>query len=315
MFTSLSHNLRTPLNGLMAMLELSKDEVNGAEPVSPRRPDNECVTFREKKKPVQSYVDKAFNFATLLLNTINDILDFTQMTTSSLRLVPAQFCLRDFLEESLRLFADEAHHKSLNLRLEIVRNAAEFVIQDRGRLQQVIVNILQNAIKFTYSGNVTLRVSRELIKNFDCVGIEITDTGIGMTRFEAQRLCSLIAPDEENEKRTSGMGLGLTITRLLVERLGPEKSLRIRSEKDQGSSFKFWVYEDLRNSHCQGQRTLSSFHTFEDWIKEDRGSKIDEFEGKMTVDEDEEGCINIIPRSRGTQSRLDKGSLKHTASS
>lgn len=242
---NMSHELRTPLNGVIGFTRQTlKTQLN--------------ITQRD-------YLHTIERSANNLLSIINDVLDFSKLEAGKLVLETIPFPLRATLDEVVVLLAQSAHEKGLELTLSIQHDVPDNAIGDPLRMQQIIVNLLGNAIKFTESGHIDIRVEkRSQSNNRVDLEVQIHDTGIGISEKQQSQLFQAFRQaDASISRRHGGTGLGLVITQKLVNEMGGEISFH--SRLNQGSTFWFHVNlalnpnaaSDLHAVECLQGRTLA----------------------------------------------------------
>ncbi|MGL5947747.1 MAG: two-component sensor histidine kinase BarA [Aeromonas sp.] len=217
---NMSHELRTPLNGVIGFThQLLKSQLN------------------EQQRDYLSTIEKS---AHNLLAIINDILDFSKLEAGKLRLEQTPFSLRDTLGETLHLLGPSAHAKQLELSLHIDQQVPDLLQGDPMRLQQILTNLVGNALKFTERGNVDVLVTQTAPSPQapPRLRVQIRDSGIGISP-EQQRLLfqAFNQADSSISRRYGGTGLGLVITQKLVQQMGGQ--LWLESTLGQGSVFRF----------------------------------------------------------------------------
>jgi signal transduction histidine kinase/ActR/RegA family two-component response regulator len=217
---NMSHEIRTPMNGVLGMISLTLDT----------QPTEEQA----------EYLELARTSADSLLTIINDILDFSKIEAGLFELVPTDFPINAWLEETVRSLALRASEKGVELLNEIDPGVPEYLHADSIRLRQIVTNLVANALKFTHKGEVSVRVQRDDNSLGDHTRLHfiVSDTGIGIPR-EKQSLIfqPFVQADSSMTRQYGGTGLGLTISSRLVAMMGGE--IWVESEPGQGSRFHF----------------------------------------------------------------------------
>ncbi len=214
---NMSHEIRTPMNGILGMSHLVLQT-----PLSSKQKD---------------YVHKIDNSAKSLLGIINDILDFSKIEAGKLSIEKEEFDIFKTIDNVINIIEYKAHEKNLEVIVGYDRDIGKKFYGDALRIGQILTNLLSNAVKFTHSGEIGVYVKKVSNKIFR---FEVVDTGIGLTQIQVSKLFqSFSQADGSTTRKYGGTGLGLTISKQLVELMGGE--IWCESEYGKGSKFIFEI--------------------------------------------------------------------------
>jgi len=216
---NVSHELRTPLNGISGMLELLSD--------------------MKLTRQQQEYLKVASTSANSLLSLIDDVLDFSKYHHHDVTLNNAPFNLRNTLENAITLLSSQTQRKDISIAYFLDNDVPNHLIADELRLQQILQNLLGNAIKFTQAGEVSITTSiSSRHENNITLLFEVKDTGIGIPQEVQNKIFDAFSQaDNTTTREYGGTGLGLAISRQLVTILGGE--MGVNSQVEKGSTFWF----------------------------------------------------------------------------
>ncbi|MDQ4086489.1 MAG: ATP-binding protein [Pseudomonadota bacterium] len=221
----MSHEIRTPLNSIIGFTDLLRND-----------PD---LNEQQRRQ-----VELVHNAGEMLSTVVDDVLDFSKIEAGRIELLLEPFPIEALIDNSVSIVRAAAEAKGLELRVEVDPALSPFFLGDEARLRQILLNLLNNAVKFTAEGAVTLTVRREqAVGELENLLFTVADTGIGIDADAQRRLFEPFSQaDASVTRRFGGTGLGLSISRRLVELMGGE--IGVESEPGQGS--RFWFRAALR---------------------------------------------------------------------
>jgi len=216
---NMSHEIRTPMNGVLGVVELL---------------DRSELTVKQRR-----YLQMIRSSGTQLLRLISEILDLSKIEVGQIDFESRPFNLRQLLEETVEVFAPAAHAKGLELNTFVPASINADVVGDTARLSQIVTNLVGNAIKFTASGSILVRVVSEGSREGKSIlRFEVHDTGIGIAADrQAQVFMAFVQADGSTTRKYGGTGLGLSICKQLCELMGGQ--IGVHSEPDNGTTFWF----------------------------------------------------------------------------
>lgn len=218
---NMSHEIRTPLNGIIGMSDL--------------------LSKTKLTKQQQEYLNTVIFSGEDLSIIINDILDFSKIESGQLHIEDIPFSLHEQIENVFKVLQLKADEKKIDLNFNIDENVPKYIKSDPLRIKQIIINLINNAIKFTEQGNVNLNVSiKNIIGSEVIIKFEIIDTGIGIKEDILNKMFDdFTQADSSTTRKHGGAGLGLTISKKLTELMGGE--IGVESNLGIGSTFWFVI--------------------------------------------------------------------------
>lgn len=228
---NMSHEIRTPINAIMGM--------------------NEMVLKETSEESIREYAHNVQSASNTLLSLINDILDFSKIEAGKMEIVEADYSISALLNDVVNMVQLKANQKGLDFSAYVSPDLPSVLYGDETRIKQIIVNILNNAVKYTREGRVLLEINSD-IDNDECnLLIRVKDTGIGIKKEDIDKLfISFQRLDMVQNRNIEGTGLGLAITNRLLEQLGG--NLKVESEYGVGSTFSVFLPQKVVNAEPIG---------------------------------------------------------------
>ncbi len=215
-----SHEIRTPMNGILGMVQLLQN--------------------MGLSKTQSEYIDNIRKSGDSMMSLLNDILDFEKIERGSMELEIVNFDLHQLVKDVSVLMSGHAAQKNIDLRTEMHDSVPKIVSGDPTRLRQVLLNLINNGIKFTSEGHVTLKINNTDEENPELIQFSVMDSGIGISNgAQAQLFTPFTQAETSTSRKYGGTGLGLAISNRLIEGMGGK--ITVESEEDVGSTFSFVI--------------------------------------------------------------------------
>ncbi len=250
---NMSHEIRTPINAILGM--------------------NEMIIRESSEEPILQYAYDIERACTSLLSIINDVLDFSKIEAGSVEIIDAEYELSSLIHDVTNMIRVKTDEKGLELHIEVDEGLPDRLYGDEARLRQILINLMNNAVKYTNEGSITLRIKGYRTMEAFRLGCDIIDTGIGIKEEDRDKLFDKFTRlDMEKNRTVEGSGLGLAITyNLLVMMHG---NISVDSEYGKGSTFSIVVpqkvvdskpignlenrYKDISDSHQKYKKSFTA---------------------------------------------------------
>lgn len=237
---NMSHEIRSPMNGIIGMVDILKDNA-------------------ELNEEQRSSINTIHSSSHQLLGILNDILDLSKLESGKMNVKNSEVKLVDEINKIADLFKSNAKEKGIELKIEVSDNVPKYILTDKVKIIQVLTNLVDNAVKFTRNGAITIKV---FPTEFDQVKFEIVDTGPGISSENQQKVFSQFQQiDQSSTKSVKGTGLGLAICKNIVELLNGE--IGVISELGTGSTFWFSINIIVPREKSVGEINKPNQQTFD----------------------------------------------------
>jgi len=238
LIATVSHELRTPLHGVLGLIQIIEPKVQQSE--------------------ILEYLSLCKDNAHLLLNLVNSLLDHQQIQYGEIKLNPAKIHLQTCIKSVFGLFTFLANQKNIQLSAIIEGDVPSYITTDENRLKQILINLVSNALKFTFSGEITIKISHDS-ENPNHLKFSVSDTGRGIKKEDFNKLFKKYMKIEDKEGfNKQGVGLGLSISNNISKLLCSQENnngIHVQSEYGTGSTFSFFVHKDLHDLLFLEQQT------------------------------------------------------------
>ncbi len=280
---NMSHEIRTPMNTILGM--------------------DEMILRESENAMVVEYAQNISHAGKTLLQIINDILDFSKIESGKMTIVSEPYHLSDILQEITTMIKVRSDESGLVFKYDIEDNLPDYLLGDEVRVKQILINVLNNAVKYTDYGQVYFKVIGERIivsdKPYVSLQFVISDTGRGMTKEELENIyVSFERLGENKNHNIEGTGLGLTITKNLVDLMNGE--IRVESEPQKGSKFTIILKQEVLN-----EETVSEYAQDHRGVEEAYNQKFTAPNAKiLAVDDNEMNLMVVTSLLKSTQIKV-----------
>ncbi len=283
-FSSMSHEIRTPINTIIGL--------------------NEMILREDISDEIAEDAGNIESASKMLLQLINDILDMSKLEAGEMKIIPSEYSLKDFISEIVGMFWIRLKEKDLELVVNVDPTIPSGLIGDEVRIQQILINIINNAIKYTKEGSITLSVQCERTAPGNVKLIyAVTDTGIGIKKENISHLFSAFSrADDEENKYVEGTGLGLSIVKQLVDLMDGE--VTVNSIYTQGSTFIVSIPQQISDETELGDVDFLNRHMAN--RREDYSQSFEAPEARVLVVDDNHANIIVMKKLlRDTKVMID----------
>lgn len=221
----MSHEIRTPLTAIMGYINLLSRSEN--------------ISGKEKEQ-----LKIAYNSSNILIHLVNDILDFSKIEAGKVSIVEQDFNLRLMINNAINIIGVMAEEKKIEFVVKLHQDLPPYIVGDERRLEQILINILSNSVKFTDAGKVELIIAPEYFDDKVRLNFKVKDTGKGMKAETINMIFDAFEQEDNSiSRRYGGTGLGLYITKDFIERMGG--SIKVNSNVGKGTDFSFFTIHEL----------------------------------------------------------------------
>ncbi|MBO4496236.1 MAG: DegV family EDD domain-containing protein [Clostridiales bacterium] len=283
-FSNMSHEIRTPINTIIGL--------------------NEMILREDVSEEVMEDAANIKSAGKLLLNLINDILDMSKIQSGRMQLITAPYQTGEMLSDLVGMMWIRAKEKKLEFHVDVSPDIPNELIGDDVRIKQILINIINNAIKYTKEGSVSLSVQCEMLNDNTCnMYYSVTDTGVGIKPDDIPYLFSAFKRvDEDSNKHIEGTGLGLSIVKQLVDLMGGK--VTVNSVYTKGSTFIVEIPQSCETKTKMGQYNFDKSKSFGQ--QEEYVPKFEAPQARILVVDDNEANLMVVTKLlRDTKIRID----------